>query len=271
MGLITVFMMVRVYHLFRLFSIYSKFRTPRSQRVCKMNGANANSWFAIKCMIQAKPIQSVAYAFCLGILVLGYSLRVFEQPIDEYSQKEFANLGNAIWCVIITMTTVGYGDYYPVTIGGRFIGFIACLYGVLIVSLMVVTITGHLYLDDSEKKSLLILHRLKFKHKMRQAAASVITSAVRYKLMIKFGFTKDLIWQLTRFRRAIHIFRELKVKNIRLYCIDSFEDRVDSRLLNIVQMHSNVDEDMKECEKVFKKMIKDKKKGVKKDKEINNF
>ena len=88
-----------------------------------------------------------------------------------------------MWCVVITMTTVGYGDYFPVTALGRMIGFLACMYGVVVVSLMVVTLSNLLDLDSSEEKSYSILKRLAFKTELQEAAANVITSAVRYMVL----------------------------------------------------------------------------------------
>lgn len=46
-----------------------------------------------------------------------------------------------MWCIIITMTTVGFGDFYPSTHLGRFIGVLACFWGTFLVSLMVVSLT----------------------------------------------------------------------------------------------------------------------------------
>jgi len=46
-----------------------------------------------------------------------------------------------MWVIIITMTTVGYGDGYPSTHLGRLIAAVACLIGMLFVSLVVVALT----------------------------------------------------------------------------------------------------------------------------------
>lgn len=42
--------------------------------------------------------------------------------------------GDAIWYVFVTMTTVGYGDYYPVTAQGRFIGLLIMMMGVAVLA-----------------------------------------------------------------------------------------------------------------------------------------
>jgi len=62
-----------------------------------------------------------------GVLAFGFCLRIFERPLSIYSGMDFSEYENAFWCVIVTMTTVGFGDLYPVTIPGRFVGFVACL------------------------------------------------------------------------------------------------------------------------------------------------
>jgi voltage-gated potassium channel Kch len=41
--------------------------------------------------------------------------------------------GEALWWSWVTITTVGYGDYFPVTVGGRIIGFYVMLAGIGII------------------------------------------------------------------------------------------------------------------------------------------
>lgn len=51
------------------------------------------------------------------------------------------------------MTTVGYGDFYPKTDAGRFIGIIIALWGVFFVSLAVATLNEVLEFNSGEEKS----------------------------------------------------------------------------------------------------------------------
>lgn len=46
-----------------------------------------------------------------------------------------------MWCVIITMTTVGYGDFVAKTYLGRIISIMACIWGNFLISLMVISLT----------------------------------------------------------------------------------------------------------------------------------
>jgi len=61
--------------------------------------------------------------------------------------------------MIITMSTVGYGDYYARTIPGRFITVIACIVGVFLVSIMVVALTNTLNMNTAEAKARIISHQ----------------------------------------------------------------------------------------------------------------
>ena len=56
--------------------------------------------------------------------------------IEKTAQPDaFQNIGQAMWWAVATLTTVGYGDIYPITIGGKILGSIIALLGIGIVAL----------------------------------------------------------------------------------------------------------------------------------------
>ena len=49
--------------------------------------------------------------------------------------EAFGSIPRALWWAVITLTTVGYGDVYPITTPGRMIGMLVAIGGVLLVAL----------------------------------------------------------------------------------------------------------------------------------------
>ena len=85
----------------------------------------------------AQRAQSAAYVVVLAALLtltIGASLMaVVEEPAPN---ANITTGGDAFWWAFVTMTTVGYGDTYPVTEAGRFIGMVTMAVGVAIIGVL---------------------------------------------------------------------------------------------------------------------------------------
>ncbi|MGE4299711.1 MAG: TrkA family potassium uptake protein [Desulfovibrionaceae bacterium] len=79
-----------------------------------------------------------------GKLVIGIALvmacATFGFYFLELKPKGEGNLFTALWWAMVTLTTVGYGDYTPVTVPGRLLGLLVMLSGIGLLS----TLTGNL-------------------------------------------------------------------------------------------------------------------------------
>lgn len=91
-----------------------------------------------------------------SLIQLSLCLQIFEREIQE----DFKFITTSMWNVVITLTTVGYGDYFPKSNAGRFIGIITAFWGVFFVSLFVVALTNTLELEESELRAFILLRRL---------------------------------------------------------------------------------------------------------------
>lgn len=54
--------------------------------------------------------------------------------------KGLGKYPNAVWTTIVTMTTVGYGDIFPLTPLGKVVAIMVALFGALLTALFVVTV-----------------------------------------------------------------------------------------------------------------------------------
>jgi voltage-gated potassium channel len=83
--------------------------------------------------------------------VLGY---LFESPNPD---SNINNIGDAFWWAIATVTTVGYGDVYPVTAEGRIVGSLLMIIGIAILWVFISTVGIALRdhkIDNMEKMTL---------------------------------------------------------------------------------------------------------------------
>ena len=80
----------------------------------------------LKVMKSVRSELLTAFTACLIIICFSAILVYF---VEKGAQPEvFKNIGDSMWWAVITFTTVGYGDIYPVTPVGRilcaFISFV---------------------------------------------------------------------------------------------------------------------------------------------------
>lgn len=80
---------------------------------------------------QADLIITLFVAFIL--LVLSSTLMYYFE--NEAQPERFASIGHSFWWAVATLTTVGYGDVYPVTAIGKVLGATIALIGIGFVAL----------------------------------------------------------------------------------------------------------------------------------------
>jgi voltage-gated potassium channel len=112
---------IRILRIFRLFRL---FRVSRYSHALKL----------IQDVIkETKEELLLSFSFILFVLLIGSSAMYFLEHTAQPSK--FSSIPASLWWGVITMTTTGYGDIYPVTIGGKFFGGIFSILGVALFAL----------------------------------------------------------------------------------------------------------------------------------------
>lgn len=88
--------------------------------------------------------------------------------------KDWENYFKVYWFTIVTMTTVGYGDMSPITLPGRFLSFLMCIWGVFLVSMMVLTLLQMLRLSEEEELAVSVYKTLEIKEDLKKSSARII-------------------------------------------------------------------------------------------------
>ncbi len=74
-------------------------------------------------------------AMAMALVYISAVLLYFVEGVAGQQQESFASIPRAIWWAIATLTTVGYGDVYPVTPLGRLFASVIAIAGIGMVAL----------------------------------------------------------------------------------------------------------------------------------------
>ncbi|MEO1661070.1 MAG: ion transporter [Pseudomonadota bacterium] len=74
-------------------------------------------------------------AMALALVYVSAVALYFVEGVGGQQQEGFASIPRSLWWAIVTLTTVGYGDVYPVTTLGRIFAAIISLAGIGVVAL----------------------------------------------------------------------------------------------------------------------------------------
>ncbi|WP_348786907.1 ion channel [Leifsonia sp. NPDC080035] len=79
------------------------------------------------------------------VLMFVYVISLAVYQVERYAHgSNIRSFGDALWWACVTMATVGYGDYYPVTVTGRLLAVVLMIGGIAIVGTSSATIVSYL-------------------------------------------------------------------------------------------------------------------------------
>lgn len=79
------------------------------------------------------PIAGVIVLFFIVLVIAATAAHLLERVRQP---EAFGSLPNALWWAVVTLTTTGYGDVVPLTVGGRMVGSVLMISGITVLAIM---------------------------------------------------------------------------------------------------------------------------------------
>lgn len=121
---------------FKLLRLFRIFRTFRVFRVFKALRYSKSIMIIIKVIRNSKNALLAVCTLAVGYILVS-ALVIFNVEADSFN-----TFFDAVYWATVSLTTVGYGDIYPVTTTGRIITMISSMFGIAIVALPAGIITA---------------------------------------------------------------------------------------------------------------------------------
>ncbi|WP_404388135.1 ion transporter [Humibacillus xanthopallidus] len=118
------------------FKVLRLFRLARVYRLLRAYGVRNIG----RSLLRERAGSALLSLLFIAILVLEFGSLWMLRLEATSADRNITTASDAIWYVIVTISTVGYGDQYPVTTAGRVLGTVIIVLGVAIFG----TLTGYL-------------------------------------------------------------------------------------------------------------------------------
>ena len=129
---------IRIFRLFRLFRALKLFRY-----------SNAINRFSRAFKQIKEELILFLFATCFLLFISAVGIYYFENPAQP---EQFKSVFHCLWWAVATLTTVGYGDIFPITIGGKIFTFIMLIVGLGIIAVPTALIASALTNNPDEKE-----------------------------------------------------------------------------------------------------------------------
>lgn len=169
-AILTILLFTRIYFVLRYYLYSSIYMKPESTRVCKSYYFEASLEFSLKSLLKSKPLTLYIITSLVSIIFFSLSIQIFEREV----QDAFNNYLTSVYYVLVTMATLGYGDYSAKTNEGRIIGMIACIFGVFLMSMIIISVNNLLEMSKGEQNALYIINKVYVNQDIINSAKKVI-------------------------------------------------------------------------------------------------
>jgi voltage-gated potassium channel len=123
---------IPTFGIFRFTALFRLARLSRLARIIRLLGGQ-NRKQLVTDVIRNRSQYALFITVLLALVVMSVSSVLILQFESRSPEASITTGGDALWWAVVTITTVGYGDYYPVTTLGRIVGVFVMASGIGII------------------------------------------------------------------------------------------------------------------------------------------
>ncbi len=124
---------VRTHVLDLMVVVLPMLRPLRAIRVLRLLAVATRSWRQVFSVLRHRGLGKVI-SFVVALMIVGGLITFALEP------QTFTSVGDAVWWVLVTSTTVGYGDFAPVSAGARLVAVVIMILGIGLVGIITANI-----------------------------------------------------------------------------------------------------------------------------------
>ncbi|CAD8158314.1 unnamed protein product [Paramecium pentaurelia] len=172
--ILTYIMFFRLYLLLNIGFKFQSYYSNRIGRVCRLYQTRFGTHLMLKLCIRQFPFYTLSWLFIVGLIQYTYQLEIAERPLlRTFDVINYYNITKSLWVTMITIATVGYGDFFPYTDLGRISMTLGLFYGVTITSLFTAILYNMLQPVSGENKSWALLDKTEITKNMKKASSNI--------------------------------------------------------------------------------------------------
>ena len=201
-------MFFRLILLLKAISLFSPYEDHLARNYCRKYKVPADARFGIRCLIAHHPLLILSNSATGALLLLATMFRILERPLDDLTTYYYTDYMNALWFLFENMSTLGYGEFLPVTDLGRVVSVLGYFVGTSLFSLLVITLDDKLNLSIQQSKAFTRIFKT-------YAAADVVTAGMAY-FYTKSKFGKHSLAAKENFKKLKRKCKNLKNKKVEI-------------------------------------------------------
>jgi hypothetical protein len=179
---LSILSLPRFYMVFKYgFGLFNTYNLIREVRLQQRSLSKYTYELKLAMSEQRMALTLTLSAYVIVIIPLSLAMQTFEVPFMQVSGHDWSNFATPLWCVFISMATIGYGDVSPTSYGGKLTIVPVFLCGIILAGVVFNIISKALKFDRDEQQVNQAIETDRNTYAKLNKAAKVITGLYKYR------------------------------------------------------------------------------------------